>query len=343
MSILKQSCLKYFSTLANPKADFDEAAFAESLVRDLPPTRSIDIFQIKPDHAQNQKLLKMFKIQKSMRHSNIAAVVDSMATSNYLFIESQSMEYSLQHLLKSKRKQLSMNHIKFIFYQMVLAVGYLHHQGVEHLDLHPQNFLISEDCEIKLSGFVNASVRKLPKQEEFKSSYQNYYTAPEVMLNNGENPHCLFKADIWALGCMFFELLEGKSLFYFSRYYLDQLKWIFRLLGVPPADLEWITNLQARGWVSKMRFAEKRASSYLGAGKSCPLVCDLLDKMLAVDPGQRVSAVELLKHPFFKDLFDEQDVLFGKKRIRLEDFLYCHPKYKDARKVRKAIVRYTLD
>jgi serine/threonine protein kinase len=344
MTSLRKSCLKFFSNLNEPEKDFDEVAFAEFLVAQPFSDTKIQIFHIQNDLAESQKILKMLQIQKNLSHANIASIKDSLATPNLLILEVETLEFTLKNVLNSKKKDLTLNHTKFMFYQMALAVAYLHSQGVEHLNLHPRAFLISNDCEVKLSDFGSANLQNMPKHDELKSSHQNYYISPEIILNNGNNSHCPFKADIWALGCMFFELLEGQSLFYYSRFYLDQLKWMFRFLGAPLRnELDWIVNNSARAWVANMSFSQKKASSYLGQKTKCPFARDLLDKMLNIDPRKRVSINDLLRHPFFQDLFDEEDLDFGKRRFNVKQFTHCHPEYKDLTGVKKSLISQTLN
>ena len=222
------------------------------------------------------------KILKILDHDNVISIQDSLIKENCLFMELEFMDFNLKEVLVNKKGGLSSDHIKYIFYQMVLGVAYLHAQGVEHLELRPKHVLVSNDCDVKISGFKKSKPTFLPKEDDPNSVKQNYYTSPEIILNNGRTLHCAFKSDIWSLGCMFFELLEKKHLFDYKRHYLDQLFWIFKLLGSPNRNSShWIKNSDAKQFVEKLgKHPVKLASSYIGQGNACPLAKDLLDKML---------------------------------------------------------------
>lgn len=60
------------------------------------------------------------------------------------------LEANLNHL-----KNIKLDHprIKFIVYQMLCAVHYLHKSGIAHRDLKPSNIVINPDCNIKILDF----------------------------------------------------------------------------------------------------------------------------------------------------------------------------------------------
>jgi mitogen-activated protein kinase 7 len=287
----------------------------------------------------------MIRIQKSLNHENIAQIKDTLATKNFMFVESESLEFNLREILTAKKNCLSNQHIKYIFYQMILSVANLHDKGIEHLNLSPSSFMIDKHCEVKLNDFSSANPIFLPKRIEMKSTYQNYYTAPETILNNGNNDHCSYKSDIWSLGCIFFELLEGKNVFYHERFYLEQIKWMFKLLGTPTrTNMSWIKNTQAKNWVSKLKKEPKRLpSSYLGQKDLSAKTTDLLNKMLAINPHERLSVLQILKHPYFEELFDENDLKFSESRLSLKNMIECHPENNDLREIKKSLIMETLN
>jgi serine/threonine protein kinase len=336
--------LEFFSNLKNKQSDFDELDFIKFLKLNKNKTSNISIYPIDDNINTNQKTLKMIKLQKSFNHENISKIKDSLATKNFIFIESESMECSLKEILSSTKKCLSEDHIKYILYQMVVSIANLHDKGVEHLDVHPLSFMIAKNCHTKLTNFINANPVFLPQREELKSTYQNYYVAPEIILNNGKNGHCSFKADIWALGCVFFEMLEEKNVFYHQRFYLDQIKWIFRLLGTPSrTSIGWIQNLEAKQWVLKLKKeAVRKPSSYLGRKDLSSNARDLLDQMLVVNPYHRLSALQILKHPFFEDIYDHNDLRFSESCVNSKRLLICHPRNEDLAHIKKTLIKETL-
>ena len=61
------------------------------------------------------------------------------------------METDLYHLLyESKLQQI---HIKYIMYQVMLGIYYLHKNHLIHRDLKPSNILVNSDCSSKICDF----------------------------------------------------------------------------------------------------------------------------------------------------------------------------------------------
>lgn len=337
--------MEYISTQEKNQKDFNEAELIQTLSLQPHLKLNLQIHPLNNDIDYLKNLLRMLKIQKSLQHPNILKIKDLLATQNFILAETEPMHYSLVKVLNSKSPVLSQNHVKFIFYQMALSVAYLHSQSIEHNNLHPDCFLLTKDCEVKLTNFFWAKPRCIPKKDELKSTFQDYYTSPEVILNNSDNSHCPFKSDIWSLGCIFFEMIQEKSYFYHSRHYLEQLKCVFQLLGSPAKDqLDWIKNLSAKKWVSGLMPQKRRLpSSYLKQGKASQKAADLLDQMLRVNPHERPSALEILKHPFFSEIYEESDLNFTRSNLCFKKMIYCHPKFRNLNKVLEFLVMETVN
>jgi len=59
------------------------------------------------------------------------------------------MDTDLYKIMKSGQ-ELSDDHYKFIIYQILRALLYLHSANIVHRDIKPSNVLINEDCTIKI-------------------------------------------------------------------------------------------------------------------------------------------------------------------------------------------------
>lgn len=156
------------------------------------------------------------------------------------------MDTDLFKIIKSQQN-LSSDHFKFILYQLLRAVLYLHSADIIHRDIKPSNVLISEDCTIKLCDFgLSRGINSSLKTDLTEYVVTRFYRAPEIMLCS----HNYTKAiDVWSIGCTFGELLSQYYLFPGNNY-LDQIKVIIDKLGsISDEDLDFIQNDQARNFV----------------------------------------------------------------------------------------------
>ncbi len=98
---------------------------------------------------------------------------------------------------------------KLLFYQMVLAIKYLHDNNISHRDLKPENILLKSDESnetlVKISDFGLSKF--------FENSMQTmcgtpHYLAPEVINSKGVGSYTN-KIDNWSLGVILYIILSG--------------------------------------------------------------------------------------------------------------------------------------
>ena len=123
-----------------------------------------------------------------------------------------------------------------------------------------------------------------------------WYRAPEVILNASEYTKAI---DIWAIGCIFAELL-GRTALFPGENYLDQVQRIISVLGTPTFDdISYIGNEQALNFIKSLPKRSKQAFSALFPGANA-LGLDLLSRMLTFNPHNRLSVEDCLAHPYFE-------------------------------------------
>lgn len=126
------------------------------------------------------------------------------------------------------------------FRQMCRGVQRIHRLEVMHRDLKPGNFLIMPDGAVKLSDFGTARYLHDPAGQQLP----NYsapqgdmdYAAPEmVALLHDPDPAIAFRADVYALGAILFELLSGYALVPFVLNGQEALNLMAYMMCVPLA------------------------------------------------------------------------------------------------------------
>lgn len=111
---------------------------------------------------------------------------------------------SLTHMI-CKNGGLVRCYWKKIFWQMCLALQYLHRRGFAHRDVKLDNFIIDEDFNVKLCDYG------IMCQTNSGSMYTTIcgtipYLSPEIIKQKG---YCAKKSDIWALGIVLYGIMTG--------------------------------------------------------------------------------------------------------------------------------------
>eukprot|EP01084_Bolivina_argentea_P149077 260497_1 len=271
------------------------------------------------DIKDARRILREIKLMMHLCQQDILHLINVIppeSTEQYTFNEfytiSPKIETTMANVIRSKQK-LTNRHYQFIMYQMLRGIHYLHSANVMHRDLKPENILINgADCNIQITDFALASMVCCDDIEQpVEYVVTRWYRAPELMCCEGYNE----KIDIWSLGCIFVELILRKPLF-IAQNYLEQLKKIFELMGIPK-DISWIRNKDVKQWIctkinsnsdhngisiTDILTNTSRKSEYLWDNG-----IKLLENMLLLTPIDRYSASECLRHPFFNELYRVND------------------------------------
>nr|CAD7577155.1 unnamed protein product [Timema californicum] len=177
------------------------------------------------------------------------------------FIEGGDLNSRLQPVLT-----LTESRTKLIFYQLALAVQYLHDKRIAHRDLKPLNILLTSDrpeCLIKVTDF---GVSKIEANTWLRTQIgSRLYNAPEVL--NAHNEPYTNKVDVWSMGVILFYCLNGCLPFQF----IDEI---------------------LRGEYKFKPMVLRRIS---------PLASELVRKMLVVDPTKRIDINEIISQPWLQD------------------------------------------
>ncbi|VDK31549.1 unnamed protein product [Gongylonema pulchrum] len=138
-------------------------------------------------------------------HPHIISYYDSFEENGILMIE---MEYAeggtLAQLLSSQESLLRESEIMRMFEQMLSAVSYLHDNSVLHRDLKTANVFLTKDNNVKVGDFGISRMMSTETQAQGAQTIVGtpYYISPEMCEGKPYNE----KSDVWALGCILYEM-----------------------------------------------------------------------------------------------------------------------------------------
>ncbi|PHH73524.1 hypothetical protein CDD83_4719 [Cordyceps sp. RAO-2017] len=175
---------------------------------------------------------------------------------------------------------------KFYGAQILDSVDYMHSRGVIHRDLKPENVLLDNQMHVKITDFGTAKLLNDPREMNIsdgteqgqlgQGSRQNYedsrsasfvgtaeYVSPELLT---QKIACK-ASDVWAFGCIIYQLLAGRPPFKAGSEYLTFQK-------IVNLDYEFPLTFPATAR-------------------------DLVERCLVLDPSRRLTIEHLKNHKFF--------------------------------------------
>jgi len=159
------------------------------------------------------------------------------------------------------------NNLKLFFAELILGFEHIHKHHIVYRDLKPENILLDPYGHIKICDFnlAKAGVSKQKRAISFCGSPM--YLSPEMLDPEGVDQ----RADIYGIGLLIYELVTGKPAFMAKN--LDALH-------------DKIRN-------NRIDFQDPKLKGDMK---------DLLQKILVLNPDDRITIEEMKKHPYFKDI-----------------------------------------
>ena len=232
------------------------------------------IVKNKENEIDELELKNEINILKKLDHPNILKIIEFYSSEHsYYIITDYCANGELYDQIKYKYNE---NQLAVLFYQVLSGIAYLHTNNIVHRDLKLENILITEIETnkktndryfwIKIIDFGTAKFFDKNKKEKSVVG-SSYYIAPEV-LKKSYNEKC----DTWSIGVILYMLIVGRAPF-------------------DGSDDEEIINNIKKG---------KYNSQHKKLLESSEEVQDLVKNLLQIDVKKRFSAIEALKHPWFK-------------------------------------------
>lgn len=202
-------------------------------------------------------------IHKTLKHKGIIRYYTSFEDCDFIYI---ILGLCTHHTLKElliHRQFLSEPEVCYFAVQILLTIAYLHQNQIIHRDLKPGNIFLCDGLRTKLGDF-GLSYQLEPEEKLYITAGTPNYMAPEIINKVGYG----FPADMWALGCIIYMLLNGSPPFHDRT-----TSAVFQ-------------NIRRGNYSWKRPHISNTAK-------------DLVHSLLQLNPSARPTPLKCLEHPFF--------------------------------------------
>ncbi|KAI9600553.1 hypothetical protein H4Q26_000338 [Puccinia striiformis f. sp. tritici PST-130] len=253
------------------------------------------------------------KLNASLDHPNINKILGlkQVKENIYIFLELVTGGDLFGYV--SRNKRLGEDETKFISYQLILALQYMHDQKqISHRDIKPENILLAHhgpDPRVLLADFGAA---RLADKAFCSMQGTMSYAAPEVLtVYTRPQGYDGKKADVWSLGVCVYTMICGFHPFDNGKFESAETERrdICKVLkyNVEPTEVQFVKS------VLKPACKDEAVNCMSGGGYK--QVRDLLRKMFESDPRRRISAGEILDHPWITNSRDDLEKKYQKRVI----------------------------
>ncbi|XP_054848125.1 serine/threonine-protein kinase ULK4 [Eublepharis macularius] len=249
------------------------------------------------DKCKRAEITNWVRLTHKMRHQNIVTFHEWYETSNHLWLVVELCTGGSLQMVIAQDVHLPEDVVREFGINLVTGLYHIHELGILFCDLTPEKILLEGPGTLKFSNFCLAKADGENLEEFFalietedvegdsgentgqrnqknKLKGSPTYIAPEVI----KGADFSIASDLWSLGCLLYEMFSGR----------------------PPFFSENLTELSEQ-IVREDPFPLRQEGPAL-LKPSADFV-SLLESLLQKDPQKRLTWVELLQHPFWKDSF----------------------------------------
>ncbi|PHJ20915.1 nek kinase [Cystoisospora suis] len=229
--------------------------------------KQIDLTSL--DERDRRMSLQEAELMQQLEHPSVVRCVESFVHNDmFLVIVMELCEKGdLSELLSERKKRheyVDEILVRKWFLQLVEGLRYIHSKKILHRDLKPSNILLDNAQNVKIGDFGISRVMTTTLALAHTAVGTPQYMSPEMC----ENKPYTYKSDVWALGCVLFELCALTSAFE-SDSFLG-LVWNIAFKPTGPLPVHYSPELSS-----------------------------VVHAMLEKDPQKRPAPAALLAHPFF--------------------------------------------
>lgn len=198
----------------------------------------------------SQSAVREMALCSELDNPNVIRLVEIILEDKCIFMVFEYAEHDLlqiiHHHTQNPRHPIPPSTIKSIMFQLLNGCHYLHTNWILHRDLKPANIMVTSSGEVKIGDLGLARVWYKPVHSLYsgdKVVVTIWYRAPELLLGSR---HYTPAIDMWAVGCIFAELLSLRPIFKGEEAKMDskktvpfqrnQMQKIVDIMGLPTKD-----------------------------------------------------------------------------------------------------------
>ncbi|EOO04209.1 putative meiotic mrna stability protein kinase ssn3 protein [Phaeoacremonium minimum UCRPA7] len=198
----------------------------------------------------SQSAVREMALCSELNHLNVIKLIEIILEDKCIFMVFEYAEHDLlqiiHHHTQQPRHPIPPATIKSIMFQLLNGCQYLHANWVLHRDLKPANIMVTSAGEVKIGDLGLARLSYKPLHSLFsgdKVVVTIWYRAPELLLGSR---HYTAAIDMWAVGCIFAELMSLRPIFKGEEAKMDskktvpfqrnQMQKIVDIMGLPTKE-----------------------------------------------------------------------------------------------------------
>lgn len=267
-----------------------------------------DAFQNSTDAQRTFREIIYLQQLNAIGHENIIQLTNVMRAENDkdIYLTFEYMEINLHAVIRANILQEV--HKRYILYQTLKSVKFLHTGGMLHRDLKPSNVLLNSDCHVKLCDFGLARLitdveddAKAPVLTDYVAT--RWYRAPEILLGSTRYTKGV---DMWSIGCILGELLGGHPMFP-GESTMNQLERIIEVTGKPTKqDMKALRSKYTETVLESITIKPQKPLNVIFPNAPRDAL-DLMSQLLQFNPDRRIDAETALRHPYFAQFHNPDD------------------------------------
>ncbi|XP_062502163.1 serine/threonine-protein kinase D3-like isoform X2 [Corticium candelabrum] len=174
---------------------------------------------------QETALKNEVAILELLVHPGIVTVAEMFETSERVFVVMEKMKNDMLEMILNNRKpkgRLPERVTKFITFQVLTAMKFLHTKNIVHCDLKPENVLLASESSMPQVKICDFGFARIIGEKSFRNSVVGTpaYLAPEVLKSRPYNR----SLDMWSVGVIVYVSLSGTFPFSEDEEIADQIQ-----------------------------------------------------------------------------------------------------------------------